>query len=209
MKADFASIVKGKKIAPLVLDQKWHEIFTYLKKTPEIKKLEEELNELLKKQGKANTQSKDVKKIKSKLMEEVVEISNEIRSGNSDPKLEKEIADKKRLIAECNDKLEAFVEDSAEVPELIEDVNRKLMIETLSLCYANIKKNNLELKEIDDWINLARIQLKKQVLRKQDRETKNKDMYSYLHSIFGADVLDAFDLGTVEGLETKKEQTTG
>lgn len=209
MKKDFNQLLENKKFAPVILDPKWHEIFRYLNKTPEIQKLEDELGDLLKIQGKSNTESKDIKKIKAKLMEEVVSISGEINAGNSNPKLEKEINDKKRLINECNEKLSEYQDNMLDIPEKIDEINKKIMLCTLELCYVNIKKNTDELKSIDEWINAARVQLKKQVLRKQDRETKNKDMYSYLHSIFGADVLDAFDLGVAPGLETKKEATTG
>lgn len=53
-----------------------------------------------------------------------------------------------------------------------------------------IEKNKLESKEIDDWIANIRVELKKNVIRKQNRDINNREIYSYLHDIFGAEVLD-------------------
>ena len=57
-----------------------------------------------------------------------------------------------------------------------------------------IEKNKLESKEIDDWIANIRVELKKNVIRKQNRDINNREIYSYLHDIFGAEVLDLFDI---------------
>ena len=38
------------------------------------------------------------------------------------------------------------------------------------------------------------IELKKKVIRKESIEGKNKEMYTYLHDIFGARMTDMFDI---------------
>ena len=48
------------KLPLLTLDNNWHKLFTQTNETPEIKKLEKKLNDLLKKQGKANTELNDL-----------------------------------------------------------------------------------------------------------------------------------------------------
>ena len=57
-----------------------------------------------------------------------------------------------------------------------------------------IEKNKLESKEIDDWIANIRGELKKNVIRKQNRDINNREIYSYHHDIIGAEVLDNFDI---------------
>ena len=52
------------------------------------------------------------------------------------------------------------------------------------------RKINWNQKEIDDWIANIRVELKKNVIRKQNRDINNREIYSYLHDIFGAEVLD-------------------
>ena len=39
-----------------------------------------------------------------------------------------------------------------------------------------------------------RIELKKNLVRKQEKELKNHALYSYMHDIFGAEVIEIFDM---------------
>ena len=48
------------------------------------------------------------------------------------------------------------------------------------------------------------IELKKQLIRKQEMEQKNQELYSYMHSIFGADVINLFD-GEYGNKESKED----
>ena len=60
--------------------------------------------------------------------------------------------------------------------------------------YEQIKDNTKEIDEISKWINQVRIDLKKNVVKKQKKEIYNKTMYAYMHDIFGADVIELFDM---------------
>ena len=71
-KKDFEAALKGKKVPLLVLDQKWHRLFAIHGKTDEISATEKELDELLKLQGKYNNELKNLKKLKSKIMSNIV-----------------------------------------------------------------------------------------------------------------------------------------
>ena len=39
-----------------------------------------------------------------------------------------------------------------------------------------------------------RVELKKNVVRKQEMEVANQEIYSFMHDIFGSDVIDLFDM---------------
>ena len=197
MKKGFDELLTGKKIPIVVLDHNWHEIFQFVRPTKELKALEKKLNQLLKRQGKAVTESKDIKKIKKKLMNEIVHLMDELGDGNPDVKVQKKLDDNKRLINECNDKIARYEDELLELPALIDKCNKDLMLLTMKLCYEDIKVNNKDIKEIGEWISKFRVELKKQVLRKQDRETRNKELYRYLHGMFGPEVLDSFDLAYI------------
>lgn len=194
MKKEFSKLLEGKKLSVAVLDHEWHELFKYVKPDREIKRLEEKLNELLKRQGKANTETKEIRKIKAKLMDEIMQMMNEIGESEPSAKVQKKMDDNKRLINECNEKIDAYQDELLDLPKQIDEVNRKLMIRTMELCYDDIAANTRDIKEIAEWIAKVRVELKKQVLRKQDRETRNQELYRYLHGIFGADVIDIFDM---------------
>lgn len=194
MKKEFSKLLEGKKLSVAVLDHEWHELFNYVKPDREIKRLEEKLNELLKRQGKANTETKEIRKIKARLMDEIMQMMNEIGESEPSAKVQKKMDDNKRLINECNEKIDAYQDELLDLPKQIDEVNRKLMIRTMELCYDDIVANTRDIKEIAEWIAKVRVELKKQVLRKQDRETRNQELYRYLHGIFGADVIDIFDM---------------
>lgn len=189
----FIPALKGKKIPVLTLDNKWHQLFTQTGTNKQILKLEEELNKLLKKQGGANQDMKKIKKLKKKLMEEIVEHADEATTGK-DKKAEKKLEDNKRLINECNEKLEECEELLIELPGQIDKVNKQLMLKTMEVCYETLKKNKEEIDETTVWIEQMRTELKRRLIQKQEQEIMNQELYAYMHDIFGADVIDMFDM---------------
>ncbi len=189
----FAPALKGKKIPILTLDNKWHQLFTQTGTSKQILKLEEELNGLLKKQGGAGQDMKKIKKLKKKLMEEIVEHADDATTGR-DKKAEKKLEDNKRLINECNEKLAECEELLIELPGQIDKVNKQLMLKTMEVCYETLKQNKEEIDETAVWIEQVRTELKRRLIRKQEQEMMNQELYAYMHDIFGADVIDMFDM---------------
>ena len=189
----FKQALIGRKIPILTLDNKWHKLFTQAEYSSEIKHTEKELNELLKRQGKVNTESKEIKKLKKKLMDEVVLLADEM-GEHPTKKQDKDMADHKRLINECNEKMDAYEEEMVELPRQISQLNNKLILITMEVCYKKLQENTKELEEIEAWIGEIRRELKKKVVRKQEKEAMNHRLYSYMHDIFGADVIELFDM---------------
>ena len=145
--------------------------------------------ELLRKQGKCNSEVKSVRKIKKKLMDEIVTYMD-----RNDAEANQKIEENKRLINECNDKIKSHQEELMDLPKQIETVNAELMIETMKVCYENMRLNEHHIKSIGKWIADVRVELKKNVVRKQEMEIANQEIYSFMHDIFGADVIDIFDM---------------
>lgn len=191
--AAFKKALNGKKLPILTLDNKWHQLFTQAEQNAEINKLADELNNLLIRQGKLNSESKDLKKIKKRLMDEIME-NQSGTNCNPDKKTEKKLQENKRLIDEANAKLDEYYDELRFLPGKIDEVNYKLMLETMDACYDYLSENASEIKEIDKWISSMRIELKKNIIKKQAKESKNKDLYAYMHDIFGADVIELFDM---------------
>lgn len=185
--------LQNKKIPVLTLDNKWHMLFGTADTTLTIKRLEEQLNNLLKRQGKLNTESKDIRRLKKKLMDEIMPIVDELGQKH-DAALEKKLNDNQRLINDCNEKLDGYQDELMELPKEIERVNYNLMLATMDVCYEKLKENTAEIDEIGEWITKIRVELKKKVIRKQEKEQQNQDLYYYMHAIFGAEVIDIFDI---------------
>ena len=181
--------LEGKKVPVLTLDHKWHRLFTQIDSNSEIKSLEKELNELLKRQGKINTETKEIKALKNKLMEEIR--SSSMDSEAVDPK---KIEENKKLVEDCNQKLESYQDEALDLPNEINEINKKLMLATMEVCYDDIKEGTEEINEISQWIDEIRVELKKKVVRKQEKQKRIQDLYAFMHDIFGADVIEIFDM---------------
>lgn len=190
----FEPALIGKKIPILTLDNKWHQLFTQSEYTSEIKQMEHELNELIKRQGKVIDENKEIKKLKKKLMDEIVVIADELVRDPSSKKLEKRQDECKRLLTECNEKMDANEEEMVELPRQINRLNKKLMLSTMDVCYRRLQKSTQELNEIEDWIGNVRRELKKKIIRKQEKEATINKLYSYMHDIFGPEVIELFDM---------------
>ena len=189
---EFRKALEHKKLPLLVLDQKWHRLFAIHGKTDEIRNAETELNNLLARQGKLNSYLKDYKKVKNQLMDEIVQ-NMEGSDGNASDK--EKVRDKdKRMIDELNERIDAAEAELLELPQKMKQVNENLMILSMEYFYAKIKINTQESKEIEEWINQVRIDLKKNIIKKQNRDINNREIYAYLHDICGPQVLDLFDV---------------
>ena len=188
----YVPALQKKKVPILTLDHKWHKLFSTADATPEILALEEQLNELLKRQGKLNTESREIKKLKKKIMDEIVPMVNELEQHPSES-LEKKIETNKRLINECNEKFDSYQDELLDLPREIDRVNFELMLQTMDVCYEKLHENKADIDETAEWITQVRIELKKRMIRKMEKEQQNHELYSYMHAIFGADVIDIFD----------------
>ncbi len=190
----FHSALIGKNVPTLTLDNKWHKLVNEVGKTKEMEKLEQKLNELVKEQGRITNELKDLKKIKNNLMDEIVTNMDGADAGSGDSAAEKKLADNKRLINEINDKIDKYNDEMLDLPKEIQEVNTNLMLLTMEESYDVIRDNTKDIEEIGGWIKSMRMELKKNILKKQHMELVNVQLYSYMQGIFGPDVLDLFDI---------------
>jgi len=188
----FSQALEGKRIPILTLDKKWYQLLSQEDRTS-ISELENELNTLLKQQGKLNTETKEIKRLKKKLMGEIVTLADEVMQNPSE-ETEQKIEQNKKLVEECNERLESYQDELLELPREIEQANRQLMLATMDCCYKAMHRNKMEVDEIEQWVAEIRVELKKRLIRKQELEQHNRSIYSYMHDVFGAEVIDLFDM---------------
>ena len=156
-KEKFETALSKVSVPVLVLDNRWHRLFKRIGITPEISALEKELGELLKRQGKINTEIKSLKKIKSDLMRGIVDNMDDGSGQNRQN--EKTQEDNKRLINDANDKIAAHEDELMELPREIDRVNRQLMLLSMDLCYDKLSENTDEIEKIAEWIKDIRIEI--------------------------------------------------
>ena len=58
----------------------------------------------------------------------------------------------------------------------------------------NPLQNVREINEINQWVSDFKVQLKKKIILRQQKEIWNDEMYNYMHDIFGPDVINMFDM---------------
>ena len=97
-------------------------------------------------------------------------------------------------IEEVKEKIAANEDALLEIPKEIQTCNDALMMETMTFCYDRLRTNCKEAEEIAEWIKKVRVELKKNIIRKQNREINNKEIYAYMHDIFGKDIINLFDV---------------
>jgi hypothetical protein len=202
----FKAALKSVKVPVLVLDQKWHRLFAISGKPENVKAKEVELNELLQLQGKLNQEIKDLKAVKNKLMQGIVVNMDGANGADASADQAKKLEDNKRLIEETNERLAADEDQLLDIPRSIKEVNEELMMLTMSFCYEKLRINANEIQEISDWITNVRVELKKNIIKKQNREINNKEIYSYMHDIFGRDVINLFDVKYEEEQKAKASE---
>jgi seryl-tRNA synthetase len=191
-KIDFNKVVKNKKLPILTLDVRWHELFTEDQKTANIKDLEQKVNNLLKKQGKLVNDIKDMKKLKNSLIKDIM-VNMDIGTDLVGKAKEKKLDKNKQYINEINEKINSAMDELADIPYQIKEVNEQLMAESIDICYDRLENNKTELGKVSEWIAGIREELKNKILLKQDMEAKNALIYTYMHDILGAEMMELFD----------------
>ena len=162
----FREALVGKKIPVLTLDNQWHKLFTQTGGNDEIHNFEENLNELLRRQGKLTTELKSLAVFKKKLMQEIVSIMELPDS----PAKEKKMSENKLKIEESNQKMDAYNDELMELPKQIDEANFELMIATMHVCYGKIKQNIEDINEINQWVSDFKQKLKRKIIMKQKKE---------------------------------------
>lgn len=187
-----SSLMKGKNIPILTLDERWHQLFGKNNKTSKILKLEAEVNSLLKRQGKVINELKELSNLKKCLMQEIVnnmEETIESQEAFRQKKLEKS----RKIIKDINLKINSLENEYQILPGEIRNKNRDLLMAGIQECYERISDNNEMIKDLGEWIEKTRIELKKRVVKKEEKEAANAKMYSYMHDIIGPGYMEYFD----------------
>ncbi|MCR5488276.1 MAG: hypothetical protein K6F35_12265 [Lachnospiraceae bacterium] len=191
-KSDFEKVLKGKNIPVLTLDNKWHKLFNN-GQSKEIKRQEAVVNDLLKEQGRLNDEMKKLRKLKADLMDDVV--ANMPEEGKkSDPAADKKMQKDRKMIDEINHRMEEYDDRLLDLPKRLDEENIRLMLMTMDVCYEELLENTEDIENIGAWIKSMRMELKRNILKKQQMEVKNVELYSYMHDIFGPEVISIFDI---------------
>lgn len=178
------------KIPILTIDERYNIIMPDKDKTPRIRKLEAKVNDMLKKQGQVTNEIKEVKKIKSRLLQDVVDNMENTEDENQ---RQKKMEQTQKLIQQAKDKLSELEDLDFEVPRQLSDANKELMLEVVQVCYGRLNANREDIELLNKWVNEMRVELKKKLIIKQEKEVKNSNIYAYMHDLLGPELIEMFD----------------
>lgn len=186
-------VVNMNKVPILTLDNRWHMLFPEERKTDNIRRLEAQVNALLKKQGKLVQDAKHLKKLKRNFMLKIVNNMEESGSEKSEIRRIRKLESSQKYIKEINEKLKTSDDELEAIPGEIRQANGELLKASFEICYAELNQNKKIIEEMDQWIKVTRDALKDKIIAKQELVEHNTNIYSYMHDILGAEMMEALD----------------
>lgn len=189
---NFENLVDLKKIPILPLDNRWHQLFPDNLKTPRIKKLEKEVMNLVKRESGVSREIKSLVGLKKKLMKEIVDNMEETDDENEKLR-QKKLDASRKLIEDINNKNTELENEKYQLPYRLMKVNEELLMESIENCYTRLSNNEMQIEALGEWIDKTRIQLKRNVVIKQDKTDENNNIYGYMHDMLGHEVMEIFD----------------
>lgn len=188
---EIMEVVSHRDVPILILDERYNIVMPDKEKTPKIRKLEAKVAALLKRQGKVNDDLKELKRLKQKIMQSVVDNMDVSEEGDKTHQAKMNKA--QQLIQEAKTKIELLEDQKLDIPSELKSANLELLEEFVRINYERLNSNREDIEILDKWINETRIELKKRLLIKQEKELKNNNIYAYMHDILGQDLIDIFD----------------
>ena len=108
------------------------------------------------------------------------------------------------MIDQVNKRIAEHDDAMLDLPRMIDEENFKLMLLSMETCYDEFLSNTEDIEDISAWIKSMRMELKRNIIKKQQMEVKNVELYSYMNDIFGSEVINIFDIKY--DVEDKKRQ---
>lgn len=185
MDSVIAEKLKGINTPILSLDSRWHELFQKEEKPADIERLEQELNDAMKEQGKLVNELKDLKKAKKKLMDEIVSGMNSMS--------EKQKKQNQRLILEMNERIDKNTDLVMEMPEKIRLANEKLLTAGALRSYHSISRTDAKKQSLSEEITELQELLDQKMRERSQLEEDYNKIYAYMHDLLGAEIISLFE----------------
>lgn len=177
--------LKRIRIPTLTLDIRWQQVFNTPDKSSKIAKLEKKVNEAMKSVGRVNNDKADLKKLKKKLMQEIMENMDSPENSRASKKVVKS----RELIEEINDKLILLEDEELDLPDRLDEANAELALESMREIFDRYEDNRDDIETLEQWIRETRVELKKRVLLLEMKKEENEKMDKYLSDLIYGDII--------------------
>lgn len=184
-------ILKSKKLPIVLLDPLWLSAKEHIK-SKTIEKAEKELQELLKEQGRLNTDFKEYTVVKQNFLKEILVVSNRAQETNSEADLE-ELNKLHQSTLSANKKLEEIEARLETIDEEINEKNKEIISEMIAVGYSYIENYKEQNEKLENEITALREEMLKKTNKKKENDIFLKEIYNYLHSIVGREHIEILD----------------
>ncbi|MGI6586553.1 MAG: hypothetical protein GX301_10245 [Gracilibacteraceae bacterium] len=185
------NIVKRNKIPILIYVPEWIQLFSG-NKSRSMQKIITALEELIKRKKECDFELNNLEKRKKMLMNKILYLSKDINENNDKAALSK-MAEAEKEIIEINKKMPKLLEEMESIPDRINDMNMRLLKETIKRAYELIKENRSESEKCQEQVNEIRHKLADLIQKKVDMEERINKLYSFVHGMVGADEMESLD----------------
>lgn len=189
-KKDFELVV-DKNTHILVLDQKWHELFKG-SKPMRIQGIEKRLKGLLKEQGTLNTELKDYRGLKQKMMDDIVQGMGGL-NDSSDKKALKAMEKNKKYIEQINAKLKHHEERIAVLPDKITETNKELVNATMKHFYHTMMDRRKRAEKLELEVIRLKEEIKEAIIVRDEAKEHHQQLYGYIHDVVGPGIIEQYD----------------
>lgn len=183
----------------LILDERWLRIFPEEYKSKEIKRLEKELRQAFQYQAHLTDQIKTSEGKKKQLMDRIIQCMNVAQISENEAKKQQK---SQEYIKEINAELTQLESEYEQMPDRIKECNEQLLKESLRICYRRMQENKEQMDEQRQLIQETRDLLQEQLDRKKELQRESDQIFTFMHRIFGRDVVEMFEeFEEIEGEE--------
>jgi len=185
------NIVKRNKIPILIYVPEWIQLFSN-NKSRSMQKIITKLEELIARGKKFDLELNGLEKRKKVVMNKVLYLSKDINENNNKAALPK-MEEAEKEIIEINLKIPRLLEELETIPDSINEMNTRLLKETIKRAYELIKENESESEKCQEQVNELRQKLGELIQKKVDTEERVNTLYSFVHGMIGADEMESLD----------------
>ena len=185
-------IIRRNRISVLTLDERWNSLFKYIAKTPTIIRLEERMNNLLKKQAQLTTEHKENLALKKDLLKRIMELTTDAFE-RGDETARKQIDNSEAEINRINLREPEIEEELSTAQTDIKEVNIELLENSVSYLYRDIKKTQERTVELEVLIEELKEKLKESISERETMVEAYNQTYLYLHALLGVEQIEELD----------------
>lgn len=186
-------IIENKDVSILFTDSTWNIIFTEDMKTNEIRKIEEELKEILIREQELKSKLQKLPIEKKKHMTEIINLTPS-KFDNNDNKAEDKMQKCKGKIEEINQEIhDITLELRNEIIHEKKRLNEALKEACVKVAYQVINNNRQMAAEAAKKIEQTKEQLNILISEKNMQEQNADSLYKYLHGLLGAEKMEELD----------------